>query len=76
MPRPPDTITRAAVNSGRADFVSSCLIRDEKPVSGPAPMFSTVAEPPSAGAASNPVNRTVITLIGSPDWTVARALPA
>ncbi len=37
---------------------------------------STGAEPPSATAASNAVVRTVITLIRSPDCTVASALPA
>ena len=37
---------------------------------------SMAAAPPVAGAASNAVVRTVITLMGSFDFTVARALPA
>ena len=39
-------------------------------------MRSMLALPPSLGAASNAVVRTVITLMASPVCTVASALPA
>jgi hypothetical protein len=76
MPRPPDTMTRALVNSGRSDLESSSPTNLETPASGAAGTGSIVALPPSAAAASNAVPRTVITLIGSGDCTVAIALPA
>ena len=67
---------RAAVSSGRSDFVSSWLTNFDVPVPAPPARVSTVAEPPSAAAASKPVVRTVMTLTGSADYTVAMALPA
>ena len=76
MPRPPDTMTRALVNSGRSDLESSSPTNLETPASGAAGTGSIAALPPSAAAASNAVPRTVITLIGSGDCTVAIALPA
>ena len=76
MPRPPEMITRAAVSSGRSLLVSSRPTSVERPVSGPAATVSTGAAPPVAATASNPVERTVTTLIGSFDCTVASALPA
>ena len=69
-------MTRAAVSSGRSLLVSSRPTRLERPVSAPAGTGSIGAEPPVAGTASNPVERTVTTLIGSFDCTVASALPA
>ena len=67
---------RAPVSSGRSDFVSSCPVTRERPVSGAARDVSTAALPPVAAAASNPVARTVMTLTASFDCTVANALPA
>ena len=76
MPRPPETTTRADTSSGRSDLLISRPSRLDSPPSGPAATLSTVAEPPLAGTASNPVVRTVTTLIASFDCTVANALPA
>jgi hypothetical protein len=66
----------ALVSSGRSSFVTSRLTNCEMPASGAASIFSMDALPPSAATASKPVVRTVMTLIGSPDCTVAIALPA
>ena len=76
MPRPPEITTRALVSSGRSDSVSAAPTNLERPVSASASMVSTAAEPPSAGARSNAVVRTVISLTLSLDCTVASALPA
>ncbi len=67
---------RAAVSSGRSLFVSSRPTRLERPASAPGVTASIAAVPPESETASNPVVRTVITLIGSFDCTVANALPA
>ena len=65
-PRPPDTTMRALVSSGRSDFVSSWPVTfDVGQSPAAAGIFSIAALPPVAGAASNAVARTVITLIGS-----------
>ena len=74
-PRPPEMTTRALVSSGRSDLVSSWPVTLDSPVSGAAAIVSTVALPP-VPALSNAVVRTVRTLIGSFDCTVANALPA
>ena len=76
MPRPPETMTFAAVSSGRSDFENSRLTKAERPASAGGETGSTGAEPPLAGAASKAVVRTVMTLTGSADFTVASALPA
>ena len=76
MPRPPETTTRAEVSSGRSDLDTSRPTNDDSPLSAGASTFSTGAEPPLAATASKPVARTVMTLIGSADCTVAIALPA
>jgi hypothetical protein len=75
MPRPPDTMMRAAASSGRALFVRLRPVTADCPVSATAASASTGALPPVA-AGSNAVARTVITLIASFDCTVASALPA
>ena len=66
----------ADVSSGRSSFVTSRLTNCEMPASAAASIFSTDALPPSAATGSKPVERTVMTLIGSLDCTVAIALPA
>jgi hypothetical protein len=66
----------ALVSSGRSSFVTSRLTNCEISASATASFFSTAALPPSAATASKPVERTVMTLIGSADCTVAIALPA
>ena len=66
----------AAVSSGRSLLASSRETNRESPLSATGSTFSTAAVPPVAAAASNPVVRTVITLTGSADCTVASALPA
>ena len=76
MPRPPETITLAPASSGRSDLATSRETKAEMPASAVTVSFSTVAEPPVAATASKPVVRTVMTLIGSADCTVASALPA
>ena len=77
MPRPPEMMTRALVSSGRSDFDNSAP--HELATARAAPVASTVstgAEPPLASAGAKAVPRTVMTLIGSFDCTVASALPA
>ena len=76
MPRPPETMIFAAVSSGRSDLDTSRLMNEDNPLSAAAATFSTTALPPSAATASNPVVRTVMTLMASDDCTVASALPA
>ncbi len=76
MPRPPDTMTRALVSSGRSDLESSAPTKRDSPAE-PAPgAVSTDALPPSLAAAGKAVPRTVMTLILSLDCTVTSALPA
>jgi hypothetical protein len=75
MPRPPDTITLAAVSSGRSDLVSSrptSLLLGE--IGAGAQLLDVRAAP--SPAASKAVARTVMTLTGSADCTVATTLPA
>ena len=67
---------RALVSSGRSVLLNSWPTTFASPGSGAAVTDSTGALPPFAGAASNPVARTVIALMESFDWTVANALPA
>ncbi|MNJ59886.1 hypothetical protein D3C77_555910 [compost metagenome] len=76
IPRPPDTTTLAAVNSGRSDVARASPTNAEIPLSNTDATVSTVAEPPSAATASKPVARTVMTLTAAFDCTVAMALPA
>ena len=58
-----------------ADLMTDkATVEMESPVSGR--IVSIAGEPPSAAAAGNAVPRTVITLTGSGDCTVASALPA
>ena len=77
MPRPPEITMRAVVSSGRSLLLSSSPAKTTLSVaSPPASTVSIAAEPPSAAAGSKVVLRTVITLVSSFDWTVARALPA
>jgi hypothetical protein len=76
MPRPPEMTILAPVSSGRSDSVSCAPRYLERPDSAVAAMVSTGAEPPSAGAGSKDVMRTVISLMGSLDLTVIMALPA
>ncbi|MOA64980.1 hypothetical protein D3C78_1912060 [compost metagenome] len=66
----------AAVSSGRSFLAISLPTKLLFPASAAAAMVSTAAEPPLAAAASKPVVRTVMTLVASPDCTVAIALPA
>ena len=76
MPRPPEMITRALVNSGRSDFDNSARTNSLKPAEPVASAFSIGALPPVAAAGAKAVPRTVMILIGSFDCTVASALPA
>ena len=76
MPRPPETTTRAVVSSGRSFSESAAPSNEDRPESEAPCTASTGAWPPSAGAASNAVARTVTSLTASPDCTVAMALPA
>ena len=66
----------ALVSSGRSDLASSALVNVDRPLSPSPETGSTLAEPPSAAAFSNPVVRTVMTFLASFDCTVAIALPA
>ncbi|CAB3775204.1 hypothetical protein LMG29542_08586 [Paraburkholderia humisilvae] len=66
----------ALVSSGRSSFVTSRLTNCAMPRSAAASSFSTAALPPCAATGSKPVVRTVITLTGSCDCTIAIALPA
>ena len=74
--RPPETMTLAAVSSGRSFLAISLPTYADRPASATAATLSTAAEPPLAAAASKPVVRTVITLTASALCTVAMALPA
>ena len=76
MPRPPETMILAPASSGRSDLATSRPMNAEMPASCVTAMFSTAAEPPVAATPSKPVVRTVMTLMASPDCTVASALPA
>ncbi|MNE93338.1 hypothetical protein D3C80_1911780 [compost metagenome] len=76
MPRPPETMTFAAVSSGRSDLAISSPTKREIPASLTLAMVSMLAEPPSPATASKPVPRTVSTLTAALDCTVAMALPA
>ena len=76
MPRPPARTMRALVSSGRSDWVNSWPTKLERPASPTLSTSSMAAEPPSAATGSKAVVRTVTTLIGSLDCTVAMALPA
>ena len=76
IPLPPETMIFAAVSSGRSDFDSSRPTNEDSPLSAGAASFSTAASPPAAATASKAVVRTVITLSGSLDFTVASAFPA
>ena len=67
---------RALVSSGRSDLVSSCPVTLRGPCPAPRRRVSTGAAAARRRAASNAVVRTVSTLIGSFDCTVANALPA
>ena len=67
---------RAAVSSGRSDFAISAPLNAVRPTSGPGASFSIGAAADASPAGSNAVARTVITLMGSADWTVAMTLPA
>eukprot|EP00962_Isochrysis_galbana_P014845 scaffold4252_cov114-Isochrysis_galbana.AAC.5 len=76
-PRPPDTTVFADASSGRSLLATSSLSHSDLPAGATStPAAATVADPPSADAFSKDVGRTVNTLIGSSDLTVARALPA
>ena len=66
----------AAVSSGRSDLASSSPTKAELRESNTLLTTSTLAEPPCALAASKPVPRTLMTLTGAEDCTVAMALPA
>jgi len=66
----------AAVSSGRSLLAISLPTKLLLPLSATAAMASTLADPPVAGAASNPVVRTVMTWVASVPCTVAMALPA
>ena len=66
----------ALVSSGRSDLLSSWRTKRTRPWSPAPETASTAALPPSAGAASNAVVRTVTTFVASPLSTVASALPA
>ena len=77
MPRPPEMMTRALVSSGRSDFDSSAPTNSRQPGRSRSPRTGSIAaEPPVASAGGKAVPRTVMTLIGSLDCTVASALPA
>ena len=67
---------RALVSSGRSDFDSSAPTNSDSPVAPVVATGSIAAEPPVASTGGNAVPRTVMTLIGSCDCTVASALPA
>ena len=58
-------MTLAVANSGRSDLLTSLPAKVDFAVSATAEAVSTTAEPPVAAAASNPVVRTVITLVAS-----------
>ena len=76
MPLPPEITIPADVSSGLSEPESSDDSNSDN-WELPVPlMLSIVAEPPDALAASKAVERTVISLIGSDDCTVARAFPA
>ena len=75
MPRPPEIITSAAVNSGLSDSVNSADTNIDFSNGFTTVQVSISAELPSL-AASNAAVLTVITLILSEDCTVAIALPA
>lgn len=62
--------------SGGPLLATSRPTKLDRPESATAAMSSTAAEPPCAATASKPVVRTVMTLTGSADCTVAMALPA
>ncbi len=76
MPRPPEMMMRALVNSGRSDFDSSARTNSESPLSPVGATVSIAAAPPVASPGGNAVPRTVMTLTGSFDCTVCSALPA
>ncbi len=66
-------------DAGRSTWsLSECACESQldRPASAPPPICSTLADPPSAAAASNLMVRTVMTLTASADCTVASALPA
>ena len=76
MPLPPEITIPADVSSGLSEPESSDDSNSDN-CELPVPfMLSIVAEPPEASAASKAVERTVISLIGSDDCTVAMAFPA
>jgi hypothetical protein len=65
----------AAASSGRSDFVSSAPANSDSLTGAGAATASIAALPPSA-AAAKAETRTVMTFVGSADWTVWIALPA
>jgi hypothetical protein len=75
IPRPPETMILAAVSSGLSDLETSRDTKLDSPLSFPGARFS-IGQEAEDETASNAVVRTVMTLIGSFDFTVASALPA
>ena len=67
---------RWTMRSPARRLATSRPMKLDLPESATASTFSTAAEPPVDGAASKPVERTVMTLTGSDDCTVAMAAPA
>ena len=76
MARPPETMIRAEVSSGRSDFDNSSPTKDDTPGSaaGAASSIGAVAPPSPVGWKVE--MRTVMTLIFSFERTVCSALPA
>ena len=74
--RPPETMTLAAVSSGRSLRVTSRPAKALLSLAAGASTVSTGALPPSAATGSKPVVRTVMAKTLSALCTVAIALPA
>ena len=75
-PRPPETTREAVPRSGRSDLESSSETNSVR--AGALGSFpSTIcADPPSVSVPWKAVPRTVMSFVGSLDWTVRMALPA
>ena len=76
MPRPPEMMMRALVSSGRSDFDELRADKVRQPRGAGRRDRLDRALPPVASAGGKAVPRTVMTLTGSVDCTVASALPA